>query len=211
MRKQLGLSQEECAVQLGFTRSYISQLESEARDKDGKLKEPGKQFIGALDRLENQHDAQKSYSTSILNEHSLITQEEPPECPALSIRNVPVISWAHAGDAATYEELPIDWQQTVPSTCKDKDAFGLEVEGDSMQPNYQPGTVLIVMPTREPRNGCLVVAKLKKNGVVFRRFNLIADNCIRLSAYNPIYPPYEGSNEDFWWIYPIHSTVKNEW
>ena len=196
---------------LGFTRSYVSQLESEAKDKEGKIKLPGKQFVGALDRLEAQGTPSKNHLMSTLSDRSSVIQESPGGYQSVAIRNIPVISWAHAGEAASYEELPKDWQNTVPSTCKDADAFGLIVEGESMQPNYQAGTTLIVMPSREPRNGCLVVAKLKKNGVIFRRFNMIADHCIRLSAYNPVYPPYEGPSEDFWWIYPVHSIVKNEW
>jgi len=129
----------------------------------------------------------------------------------LPLRRVPVLSWAHAGEAASYEELPQSWQESVPSMCADPKAFGLTVEGDSMQPNYQAGDVVIVMPSVPPRNGCLVVAKLKTDGIVFRRFHVAPGDTIRLTAYNPIYPPFEGKEENFHWIYPVHSTVKPEW
>lgn len=126
-------------------------------------------------------------------------------------RQIPVISWAHAGESATYEELPKSWQETVPSTCSDQHAFGLVVEGDSMEPKYPAGTVLVVMPSIHPRNGCLVVAKFKNDGVVFRRFHAASEGVVQLTAYNSIYPPYKGPALDFHWIYPVHSTVKTEW
>lgn len=142
--------------------------------------------------------------------NQFLATEDPPEY-RLGLTRVPILSWAHAGEAQAYEELPKDWQESVPSTCGDPNAFALKIEGDSMQPNYQAGDILIVMPSQQPRNGCLVVAKLKSDGIVFRRFHVAPQNIIRLTAYNPIYPVYESEENFFHWIYPIHSVLKMEW
>jgi len=136
--------------------------------------------------------------------------EDSPEY-RLTINRVPVLSWAHAGEAESYEELPKSWQESVPSTCGDRSAFALTIEGDSMQPKYETGDIVIVMPSIKPRNGCLVVAKFKSDGIVFRRFHVSPVGNMRLTAYNSIYPEYEGPETDFHWIYPVHSTLKNEW
>lgn len=45
VRREQGLTQEQLAVALGFTRSYVSQLEA-------GIKEPGDRFVRDLDRLE---------------------------------------------------------------------------------------------------------------------------------------------------------------
>lgn len=123
---------------------------------------------------------------------------------------IPVISWAHAGNACSYEELPPHWQEYIPTICKSPDTFALSIEGDSMLPYCREGDVAVVMPHELPRNGCLVVAKLKNDGVVLRRFSQ-AKNTIRLTPNNPIYLPTEHNETDFHWIYPVHSTVRREW
>lgn len=130
----------------------------------------------------------------------------------VDVRWVPVISWAHAGRATAYDEMPTHWQSKVLVDCRSENVFGLIVEGDSMEPRCVGGDVVIAMPTEEPCNGCLVVAKLKDDGIVLRRYAKINDDgIIRLSAYNPVYPPVDYHPSSFHWIYPIHSTVRSEW
>lgn len=123
---------------------------------------------------------------------------------------VPVVSWAHAGSATSYEELPAHWQERIPTLCRGKRAFGLIVEGDSMEPKCEPNDVVIVDPDEELRNGCLVVAKLKNDGVVLRRFTRLESERIKLIPYNQIYPSVEYSLKEFHWIYPVHSSFRRE-
>jgi len=123
---------------------------------------------------------------------------------------VPLLSWAHAGVAASYEELPKDWQEMIPTTCRSPDAFALEIEGDSMQPYCFPGDIAIIMPHEAPRNGRLAVVKLKDDGVVLRRYSR-AGGVIRLTPHNPVYLPADHQPRDFQWIYPVHSIFRREW
>ena len=46
---------------------------------------------------------------------------------------VPVISWAHAGAAAAYEEMPRHFMGKISAMSRDTRAFALIVEGDSME------------------------------------------------------------------------------
>lgn len=123
---------------------------------------------------------------------------------------IPVISWAHAGAATSYEELPAHWQEKIPSLCRGRRAFGLIVEGDSMEPNCKPNDVVNIDPDAELRNGCLVVAKHKDDGVVLRRFSRLEGGRIKLIAYNTLYPSTEHEPREFHWIYPVHSTFRKE-
>ncbi len=123
---------------------------------------------------------------------------------------VPVVSWAHAGTATSYEELPEHWQEHIPTLCKSKRAFGLVIEGDSMVPRCEPNDVVIVDPDAELRNGCLVVAKLKNDGVVLRRFTRLESNRVKLIPYNPLYPSVEYLLSAFHWIYLVHSSFRRE-
>ena len=126
------------------------------------------------------------------------------------VREVRVISWTHAGQAAAYEELPTDWQTKVATTSTDPRAFAVTVEGDSMEPKFFTGDRVICEPSREPVNGKIVVAKLKKDGVVLRVFHRISSSKIKLNSLRPeIYSPMEISPSELDWIYPVRELIRS--
>lgn len=198
LRLKLGLSQQPFAKLLGVSRNYVSMIE--------QGREPSDSLKMLIDRLEKENDAPVREDAA---PYSFERRDLPPG--AQDVRWVPMISWAHAGAAVNYEELPLDDQVRVPTTCRDPKAFSLTVEGDSMEPRIHEGDQLVLMPAEEPRNSCLVVAKLRDDGVVVRRFMRLPNERIRLIAYNELYPPVDYTPKDFHWIYPVHSTVRKEW
>lgn len=141
-----------------------------------------------------------------------VLKEQYTDLPqgALPVYWIPVISWAHAGEAATYEELPQHWQDRLPVATKTERGFGLVVEGDSMSPRCEPGDVVVIEPDKSYHNGCLVVAKIKNDGVVLRRFMRLPDGRIRLIPYNEMYPAMEYGPEAFHWIYLVVSNIRRE-
>jgi SOS-response transcriptional repressor LexA len=201
LRQHYGWSQEELANQLGVSRNYVGMMEGG--------REPGGTLIKLFESLE----AEMNLGTS---GESLALREEPVpyrvnvKPAALPVRSVPIISWAHAGVAASYEELPLDWQNTLATTCQDKDAAAFQVEGDSMEPRCLHGDLIVVSPNAQLRNGCLVVAKFRNDGVVLRRYFPLGGTRLQLTAYNPIYPNSEHDHSEFHWIYYVHSTTRIE-
>jgi SOS-response transcriptional repressor LexA len=170
-----------------------------------KGRDPGDSLLKLFDLLEaSQNSAKpKQYAPS-------------PQDPASkkvpgALRMVPTINWQHAGEAVAYEEMSRHWNGDIATSCMDRKAFGLVIDGDSMVPNCQPQDVCILMPSEEPRNGCLVAAKLHDDGVVLRRFTRMADGRVRLIAYNTLYPPLEYAPSAFDWLWPVHSTMRREW
>lgn len=132
----------------------------------------------------------------------------------IDLISIPVISWAKAGEATTYYEIPSEWQKriSIPPGCPDESSFGIEIKGDSMEPKFSEGDIVVVMPNIRPKNGCLVIARLKNDGVMFKRFFYSEDqNKIELRSYNPAYAPMIFSGEDFSWIYPVFSVHKDLW
>jgi phage repressor protein C with HTH and peptisase S24 domain len=141
--------------------------------------------------------------------------ESPEEYTAdtalTAVRQVPVISWTHAGSAANFEAMPKHWQGHVATTSRDRKAFGVVVEGDCMVPKYLPGDILIIEPTSEPRNSKPVVAKLTDDGVQVRIYTKMPGGKIRLATLKPeIYPTLDHSPRDFHWIWPVAQMVRNE-
>lgn len=200
-REQCGISRDEMGKSLGVTGRYIGMIER------GEKTVAEDSAISRLLALYEDQWKKKGVKEDATKYHT--ESRVPPG--AQPVRWVPLISWVHAGEAASYEELPLDQQDVTPTLCRDTRAFALTVEGDSMMPKIEHGDQLIVMPSEEPRNGCIVVAKLRDDGVIVRRFSRLPNEKVKLIAYNTLYPSTEHSPKEFHWIYPVHSTVRREW
>ncbi len=202
----MGLTQQGLAELTGFSLSAIGNWES-----CQNMPSPAK--LGVL--------AQKlGVSIDYLLGHEEAAQTRPPETlppitnrqPRVEIREVPIVSWVQAGDLVAYTDLDAAWHEFTATTCRDENCFAVTITGDSMEPKYSAGDIAILMPNVEPRNGCLVVCKLKNEGVFFKLFHQSNDTKVfRLSSYNPVYPVMECKKDDFVWIYPVYQVTKNVW
>ena len=122
-------------------------------------------------------------------------------------RLIPVVSWAQAGQATVYEELPSDWQDLIPSCCPDQQAYGIRLVGDSMEPKYHQGDVIVAMPNCTPKHDCLVLAKLAAcEGVLFKRFTTCKTrpHGFKLVSFNRRYRPVPLTWDKVQWVYPIY-------
>jgi SOS-response transcriptional repressor LexA len=205
-RTRMGLTQQGLAELTGFSLSAIGNWES-CQNVPSPVK---------LGMLAQKLGVTIDYLLGHEDEPSARTPE--PLTPTASrqakieIREVPIVSWAQAGDLVAYADLDAAWHDFTATTCRDENSFAVTIAGDSMEPKYSAGDIAILMPNVEPRNGCLVVCKLKNEGVFFKLFHQSGDNNIfRLSSYNPVYPVMECKKEDFVWVYPVYQVTKNVW
>lgn len=191
VRKELGLDQTAMAKRLRISRPWLSQIENNKRTPSPGLR-------------------------SRLTELAQATRVSPAGKATGArnhVRNIPVISWARAGLAASYEEIPKDWQETIPSDCPDENAFGLIIEGDSMTPNYQQGDIVILMPGQQPRTNGLVAVRIQDQEVVFKVLTIRKGNRpFRLTSYNhQIYHPRDLGQDEVTWIYPAYEVRRRLW
>ena len=201
-RKRLGLTQAALAALTGFSLSAIGNWES-------RQNAPSPAKLGVLAK-------KLGVSIDYLLGHA--ADSGAPPVPKVSsqrqteIREVPIVAWAQARKLAAYTALPASWHEFTATTCRSEDSFAVTIEGDSMEPKYSSGDIAILMPDVEPRNGCLVVCKLKNEGVFFKLFHQSSDGKLfRLSSYNPVYPVMECRKDEFLWIYPVYQVTKNVW
>ena len=129
----------------------------------------------------------------------------------LPLRSIPVVSWAQAGNATLFEEQPEAWEHSRLCRCPDLQARIVELDGDSMEPHYHAGDLVVVMPNHLPKSPCLVVAKMADGGYVFKKFseNRRKPNWFKLSSYNRAYPPRELNWGDVEWVYPVYSLLRD--
>jgi len=132
----------------------------------------------------------------------------------IELRSIPVISKVAAGDPKEYTdgEYPpgfADRFEPCPGDLDDPHAFALEIEGDSMEPRFPKGTVVICSPRKELRNGSPAVVKVKNEAttckILWRR-----NDRIILQSLNPKYPPLTISLKDLRWAYPVVKSIRNE-
>ena len=178
-------TQAQAAELLGINRSYLSQVE--------RGRPPGRALRDRFLLLEK--------SDSIKAPKGYLGQSS-------RLRNLPILSWAQAGQATEFEQIPSDWNDTVPSDATDKLAFGVRLRGDSMEPKYSDGEIAILLPSTPATNGEIVVANIKDHGAVCKIMHVQLDkHLITLSSYNPAYPPMEYHREDFHWIFPVATVI----
>jgi phage repressor protein C with HTH and peptisase S24 domain len=97
--------------------------------------------------------------------------------PAYALRRkAPVVGFVAGADLLSnrsfnYSDLSYQIEETIETDCRDPNALGLIVEGDSMEPEYLAGDRIIVAPNSEPRNRDIVVARLVEDGAaMLKRF-----------------------------------------
>ena len=192
LRQSLALTQEEMAKRMGISSNYVSLLEKGKKaPSDAILK-----HVELIERLKN------TGMTGWTGSPTLGDKPLGAFTRTARERMIPVIGWAHAGIAENYEEIPPDWQDKLPTTCRDEKAFAVRLEGDSMEPKFSEGDVLIVQPSSEIYNGCLAVLKIKTDGFIFRRVERRPD-FIRLIPLNPQWCVEELSNDQITWAFPV--------
>jgi SOS-response transcriptional repressor LexA len=188
IRDQLGLTQDEFAKKLGISRQYLSKLENSSEPLSAKMARKVADFSKQIGL--------------------------PQLGPVTGVRAIPVRSWAQAGTGADFGELPLDWERRVATDCPDEQAFAVEIQGDSMEPKFFPGDIAVLMPTRQPRNGSLVVARLEHEGVVFKVFTAREQLPMKVccfTSYNPVFQPIEVPESSVIWNYPVYQTVRQVW
>jgi len=178
-------TQAEAAGQLDIDRSYLSQVE--------RGRKPGNALRTRFLLIEK--------SASVKVNGNIVS--------AFGLRNLPVLSWAQAGTVVNFSEMPRDLDEMVPSDVSDELAFGVRLRGDSMEPKFCDGDIAIVLPGTPPTNGDSVMANVKGQGALCKIMHVQLDkNLVKLSSYNPAYPPTEYHRDEFHWILPVAVIIK---
>lgn len=182
-RKEMGLSLDELAKRTGYQKSAIRNVEEgHTRAGEALLKQLAVHLDLPLEDLMGGSDM--PHLTGSGRTFGATANVNTP--PGMSVKVIPLLSSAQAGVAQwddVYEH------EGIPAfNIKDPKAVAITIRGDSMEPKYQEGTVAIIYPSIEAKNGDLVIARLSDGSVMFKRLQIDGDKYIFISL-NPIYPP----------------------
>lgn len=188
-RKHAGISQEELALRIGVSQSLITKIE---RGLQGTTTLTVKIALacgvsvvwlddGTGEMLENK----------LMQEY---TNYETVKTGKL-INQVPLISWVEAGNFNECVEDLRDCEMISTDAKTTLRTFALRIFGDSMQPLFQPGMILIVEPTLVAISGDYVIAKNGNDEATFKQ--LIQDGSDwYLKPLNDRYPLKSANNID---------------
>ncbi|MDE8556090.1 LexA family protein [Pantoea vagans] len=155
-RTELGLTQSEAAEKAGIRQQSWASIE------DGKTLKP-RNIIGIAEAL----DCEASW---LMNGGSFLP------VTAVNTRKIPLISYVQAGALASkspieafdgsfeYVMTDMDWSEYT---------FALRIEGDSMEPDFKAGDVIVVDPEIEPTPGEFVVAANGEHEATFKKYRPI--------------------------------------
>jgi phage repressor protein C with HTH and peptisase S24 domain len=106
---------------------------------------------------------------------------------------VPVINSVQAGYPQDFTDL--DYPAGVADEyircpeMSDAQAFAARVVGDSMEPRYHQGDVVVFSPNTPVKNGADCFVRFEGGGTSFKRFYQDNPETVRLQPLNPQYPP----------------------
>lgn len=227
-REQLNLTLDEVSLKIGFSKPYLSTIET------GKVKNPPSDelltklerilefdsglllHIAHMERLPS--DIRQEYESAeaenkkwrqivrnmidskagggqldkLLSENELSVEQGKQ--PLAAGRLVPVINKVSAGYPTDFNDLdyPVgiaDDYVRCPD-LHDPNAFAVRVVGDSMEPKFREGDIVIFSPSSEVRNGddCFV-RFASPHETTFKRAFFEEDDKIRLQPRNEKYSP----------------------
>jgi len=184
-----GLSTTKIGKSMGNMKYQVAAV----RILNGKTKEPRRSslqpfadFFGVS--VDNFFSSEDTALIPLDNNVSPITDKRGN---LVKMRYLPVVSWVQAG--AFTEAIDNhavgdadEWIAIVGNVGAH--AFALKIEGDSMSPEFRPNEYVAVDPSREPKNGSFVVAKLSNDNVATFKQLVYDAGRMYLKPLNPQYP-----------------------
>ena len=183
---QGGISEAELARKISIPRATINRLAS------GRTPDPRASTLSAIAHYFNVSVDQllgkqplyfDSNQTIIATKHSSI--------PLVDLKET--INWKELINRLKPDEH-FDWIMVDPSI--DEGKFALRVKGESMWPQFQENTILIIDPKKEAKNRDFIIAHIKKNDEIIFRQLIIEDRYRFLKAINNIFPTIQLDDQD---------------
>jgi phage repressor protein C with HTH and peptisase S24 domain len=122
-------------------------------------------------------------------------------------RRVPLIGLAQAGGEGYFDDggFPVGggWDEVSLPEIADANAYALEISGDSMEPVFRDGDLVIVSPSAPIRRGDRVVVRTVAGEVMAKQLARRSARRVELKSLNPEHPDYTFDLVDVGWIHRI--------
>ncbi|HEY4173963.1 MAG TPA: helix-turn-helix transcriptional regulator [Rhodopila sp.] len=122
-------------------------------------------------------------------------------------RRVPLIGLAQAGGEGYFDDggYPVGggWDEVSLPEIADANAYALEISGESMEPVFRDGDLVIVSPSAPIRRGDRVVVRTLGGEVMAKQLARRSARRVELKSLNPEHPDRSFDLGDVTWIHRI--------
>jgi phage repressor protein C with HTH and peptisase S24 domain len=119
-------------------------------------------------------------------------------------QRVPVIGYAQAGQAGYFDDAgyPVGsgWDEVLFPQIGDTNAYALEISGQSMEPVYRDGDVIIVSPAAGVRRGDRVVVKTREGEIMAKQLLRQTALKVELVSVNRDHPDRTLDTREIAWM-----------
>ena len=119
-------------------------------------------------------------------------------------RGVPLLGFAEAGAGGYFDDggfpAGTGWDEIAFPGVDDTHAYALEVSGQSMEPAYRDGDVILVSPSAPIRRGDRVVVRTRGGEVMAKELKRKTAKSIELKSLNAQHPDRTLAAADVLWI-----------
>ncbi|HUZ62135.1 MAG TPA: helix-turn-helix transcriptional regulator [Acetobacteraceae bacterium] len=165
---------------------------------DGRPRWPGTESIAKV--LDATGASLEAFSALVLGARTLPNQRS-------TARRIPLIGFAQAGADGYFDDggYPVGggWDEVSLPEVGDPNAYAIEISGDSMDPVYRDGDIVIVSPVAPIRRGDRVVARTMAGAVMAKQLARRSARRIELRSLNPAHPDHGFALEEIAWLHRI--------
>jgi len=138
---------------------------------------------------------------------ALVTGARALPAGARPARRIPLIGFAQAGGEGFFDDggYPVggSWDEVSLPEIADPNAYALEIAGDSMEPVFRDGDLVIVSPAAPIRRGDRVVVRTRGGEVMAKQLQRRSARRVELLSLNPAHPNYTFELAEIAWIHRI--------
>jgi phage repressor protein C with HTH and peptisase S24 domain len=123
---------------------------------------------------------------------------------AMPARGVPLLGFAEAGAGGYFDDggfpAGTGWEEIAFPAVNDDHVYALKISGQSMEPAYRNGDVIIVSPAAPVHRGDRVVVKTRAGEVMAKELKRTSPKAIELKSLNAEHPDRTLSTTDVLWM-----------
>jgi phage repressor protein C with HTH and peptisase S24 domain len=171
---------------------------SKRRMPDGRARWPSTESLAKV--LDATGASLETFTALVTGSQRAVSTMRPP-------RRIPLLGLAQAGQDGFFDDagFPVggSWDEVGLPEVGDPHAYALEIAGDSMEPVFRDGDMVVVSPSAPIRRGDRVVAKTIAGEVMAKQLARRSAKRVELKSLNPAHRDRNFDLSEVAWLHRI--------